>query len=70
VASTINTTPVGVSIAISDLVAAATNITGVASVTVVSPSYGVGNDLIPVQPFEKALVLDIDSDVSISFVDE
>jgi hypothetical protein len=68
VASIINQSPVGTSIAISDLISAAQAINGVAAVTVLSPAYGTGNDLINVQPFEKPLVIDIDQDIQVSFV--
>jgi len=68
VAAAINETKVGTAIAISDLVAAATSVNGVVAVTVLSPVYGTGNDLIAVQPYEKPLVYDIEQDIQISFV--
>ena len=37
------------------------------SVTIVYPSYTVGNDLIPVQTFEKPLVLSLDNDIGVTF---
>lgn len=70
VASVVNQAGVGEPPAISDLISAATVVSGVVAVTVTSPIYGVGNDLIPVQPNEKALILDVERDISISFVDE
>ncbi len=68
VASVINSTPVGVSIAISDLVSAANTIDGVLAVTILSPEYDVGNDLIAVQASEKPRVLDIAQDILVSIV--
>lgn len=68
VAAVINETKVGNSIAISDLVSAAQSVNGVVAVTVLSPTYGTGNDLISVQPYEKPLVNDIQQDIQISFV--
>ena len=70
VASVINGTGVGVPVAISDLISAAQSINGVISVTVISPSFGVGTDLISVQPMEKPMVLSLDEDVLVSFVGE
>lgn len=68
VAAVINETDVGASIAISDLVAAAQSVNGVVAVTVLSPVYGTGSDLIAVQPYEKPLVNDVQQDIQISFV--
>lgn len=68
VAATINETKVGASIAISDLVSAAQSVNGVVAVTILSPTYGSGSDLIAVQPYEKPLVYDIEQDIQISFV--
>jgi uncharacterized phage protein gp47/JayE len=70
VAAIINDTPVGVKIAIGTLIAAAQSVNGVVAVTLLSPSYGPGEDLIPVQPFEKPLVLNIDDDILVSQVGE
>lgn len=67
VASVINQSPHGQPIAISDIISAAAAVVGVESVVPVS-KYGVGNDLIPVQPYEKALVLNLDQDVLVSFI--
>jgi uncharacterized phage protein gp47/JayE len=70
VATVINQTGIGQPIALSSIITAASKVVGVLSVTVVSPVYGVGNDLISVQPFEKPLVLNLDQDIKISFVGE
>lgn len=70
VASVVNKTPVGQAVAISDIVNAAARVNGVIAVTVLSPAYGAGNDLIAVQPYEKPLILNVDTDVTVSFVGE
>lgn len=70
VAAAINSSQVGESIAISDIVAEASRVNGVLAVSVTSPSYTSSNDLIPVQPQEKALVLSLEQDVTISFTGE
>jgi uncharacterized phage protein gp47/JayE len=67
VASVINKSGVGESVAISDIVAAASKVNGVLAVAVLSPTYSASSDLIPVQPYEKPLVLSLDQDVTISF---
>jgi uncharacterized phage protein gp47/JayE len=68
VAGAVNETPVGQSVALSAIVSAAQSVNGVVAVTILSPVYGTGNDLIPVQPYEKARVIDIEQDVQVSFV--
>lgn len=70
VAAAINRVGIGVPIAISDIINAASKVNGVQAVTVLSPLYSSGNDLIPVQPYEKPLVLNVDTDVLVSFVGE
>lgn len=70
VAAAINQTGVGTPVAISKLVSAAQTVNGVVAVTVLSPVYGTGNDIISIQPFEKPLVVDIEQDVQVSFVGE
>ena len=67
VASIINKTGIGQPIALSSLTNAATKVGGVISAVMVSPLATAGNDLISVQPYEKALVLNVDQDVLISF---
>jgi hypothetical protein len=70
VASVVNNTAIGESIAISDIIAAATQINGVVAVAVVSPTYSSSSDLIATQPYEKPMVLNVDQDIDISFVGE
>lgn len=69
IAAVINSSPVGENIAISDIVEAVNEIDGVLSVTIISPVYNLGNDLIPVQRSEKPKVLDINNDILISKVE-
>ena len=68
VANVINQTGVGKSIPLSKIVAAAQAVNGVEAVTVLSPEYASGSDLIDIQPYEKPLVTDVDADINISFV--
>jgi len=70
VASVINGVGVGEPIAISDLVTAAGSINGVVAVTVLEPTFTIGNDLISVQPFEKPLILDLEQDIAVSLVSD
>ena len=68
VAGVVNNTDIGASIAISDIIKAAQNVNGVVAVSVLSPAYSISNDLINVQPFEKPLILNVDTDVLISLI--
>jgi hypothetical protein len=68
VAAIINAAGVGEAISISDIVSAAQSVNGVQAVTILSPTYSVGNDLISVQPYEKPLVGNIDQDITVSTV--
>lgn len=66
----INDSKVGEDVSISELVSAAQSVNGVVAVSVLSPIYSVGHDVITVQPHEKALVVDPQSDVLVSFIGE
>lgn len=68
VAAVINKTGLGQDIAISDVIGAARKVSGVIAVSILSPSYSATSDLIEVQPYEKPLVLNLEQDVTISFV--
>lgn len=70
VASVINASPVGKSIAISSIIENCQMVNGVESIAVIYPTYSVGNDRIPVQPFEKALILNLDNDVTVNIIGE
>lgn len=67
VATVINQSPIGQPIALSSIVAAAERVVGVFSAAILSPIYNVANDLINVQPYEKALVISLDDDIQITF---
>jgi hypothetical protein len=69
-ASVINNSAVGQPIPLSQIVAAAEMVSGVTSVAILSPTYNAGNDLISVQPYEKALVINLTQDVSVNVVGE
>jgi hypothetical protein len=66
VATFINNSAVGESIAISDLISAASTIGGVEAVSISSPTYNVTSDRITVQPYEKALVVQPDTDITLT----
>lgn len=68
VASVINAHGQGEAVDLSNIVGAARSVGGVAAVTMLSPAFTVGNDLIPVQPFEKPSILDLDQDIQVSLV--
>jgi hypothetical protein len=70
VATVINQTGIGKPISLSSIVSAAQRVVGVIAVTVLTPSYGVGSDLITVQPSEKPLVLNLNQDIQVSFTGE
>lgn len=61
---------VGEAISISAMVEKLQQINGLRSLVVLSPSYDSAHDLIPIQPFERARVLNPDTDVTIVFVGE
>jgi hypothetical protein len=69
IAALINSNEIGVSIAISDIVAVVNSIPGVKAVSVTSPQYDINNDVITVNPSEKALILDIVNDITVSKVE-
>ncbi len=66
VAAVINKTGIGEAIALSDLTNAASKVSGVISAVMVKPAASAGADLISVQPYEKPLVLNVDTDVQVS----
>lgn len=67
IAAEVNRSPIGKALSISTLVASGQRVAGVEAVAVISPTYGLGSDQIPVQPSEKLLVLDLE-DISITLV--
>lgn len=70
VAAVINQAGVGQPVAVSAIVNAAAAVTGVVAVAVVKPAFSSTNDLVPVGPNEKPLVLDLKNDVLVAFVGE
>lgn len=66
VSSLINGNPIGVSIAISDIVSVVNSIPGVKAMAVSSPLYNVANDTISIGPSEKSKVIDPINDISTS----
>jgi uncharacterized phage protein gp47/JayE len=67
VATVVNQNGVGRPLALSSLIAAVSRVVGVISVTIVSPIFNSENDLIPLQPYEKLLVTNLEKDISVSF---
>jgi hypothetical protein len=66
VAALINSNPIGQSIAISEIVATVDAIPGVRAVAISSPLYNSANDVIVIQPSEKSLVIDPETDITVS----
>jgi uncharacterized phage protein gp47/JayE len=58
----------GMSIPISSIIDAASRVTGVVSVSMLSPTYNSSNDTLPVKQYESPRILDIDQDVKVVFV--
>jgi len=69
IAALINSSPIGQSIAISDIVSVVNSIPGVKAVSITSPTFTITNDVIVVNPSEKPFILDIVNDITISKVD-
>jgi uncharacterized phage protein gp47/JayE len=67
VAAAINSSPVGKSIPISDIVNAASMVGGVKAVSVIYPNYSPTSDLIEINGDEKPIVVDVDRDISVIF---
>jgi uncharacterized phage protein gp47/JayE len=68
VAALINSNPVGESIDISSLIAAARTVGGVVSVAIESPTYSASHDLIPLTAGQKARIIDPSTDISVSSI--
>jgi hypothetical protein len=60
---------VGEQVSIGEIIAAAQSVDGVVSAAIISPNYSPSSDLIAVQPYEKALILNND-DIVVNFVGE
>lgn len=66
IAALINSSPLGESIAISDIISSVNSIPGVRAVSISSPAYDPTNDVIVVNPAEKPSVIDIVNDITVS----
>ncbi len=66
-AGVINSTPIGQSISISDIVGAIRGIEGIFAVSMISPLYDVNNDIIVINPGEKP-ICDASVDVSVTLL--
>ncbi len=69
IAALINGSPMGESIAISDIIATVNTIPGVKAVSITSPSYSPTSDVIVINPSEKAVILDVTNDIQVSKVE-
>jgi len=69
IAALVNSSPIGQSIAISDIVSVVNSIPGVKAVSITSPTFDISNDVIVISPSEKPFILDIVNDITISKVD-
>ena len=69
VATFINSSEMGNTLAISDIVEAA-KVSGVTAVSVIYPQYSSSSDVIALAAYEKAMVLDVSRDISVVFVGE
>lgn len=70
VATVINQAPIGQSIALSALEAAAQKVAGVVAVAILSPVFTSDSDRIAVQSFEKPRVINLDTDIIVTFISE
>jgi hypothetical protein len=68
VAAVVNSTLVGQSISFSSIIKTVQKVGGVRSVTMISPTYNSANDLVNVQPYEKPRILNLDTDVLVTFL--
>jgi len=69
IAALINSTGIGESIAISDIISTVNSIPGTIAISISSPTYDPLNDIIVVNPAEKPFVLDIVNDIQVSKVE-
>lgn len=69
IAALINSSPIGESIAISDIISTVNSIPGTKAVSISSPTYDPLHDIIVINPAEKPFVLDIINDIQVSKVD-
>ena len=65
VAGVINASPIGIPIAISDIISTVQAINGISAISIVSPTYNAVNDQIIIKGQEKAMVIDPDIDIQV-----
>ncbi|HLD91596.1 MAG TPA: baseplate J/gp47 family protein [Patescibacteria group bacterium] len=68
IAALINGSPIGQSIAISDIISTVNSIPGTKAVSITSPSYSPANDVIVINAAEKPFILDIVNDITVAKV--
>lgn len=68
VSSLVNSNDIGQSIAISNIIGAVTSIPGILAVSIDFPQFDSSNDLIILSPGEKAVIIDPNTDISVSQV--
>ena len=69
IAALINSTAIGQSIAISDIISTVNSIPGTRAISISSPTYDALHDIIVINPAEKPFVLDIVNDIQVSKVE-
>ena len=69
IAALVNSSPIGQSIAISDIISTVNSIPGTRAVSISSPTYDPQNDVIVINPAEKPFIIDIVNDIIVSKVD-
>lgn len=66
VASVVNSTKLGTQLALGSIINAAMSVSGVSSAVLMEPQFTSSNDIIQLQPYEKPLILNIDSDIIVT----
>jgi hypothetical protein len=66
IAALVNASPIGQSIAISDIISTVNSIPGVTAVSITSPTYDTTHDVLVINPAEKPFILDIVNDITVS----
>lgn len=68
IASLINSSPVGMSISLSQILSVVQATQGVVSAVMISPVLTTSNDLINVQPYQKPLVTDLNAQIQVTII--
>lgn len=69
IAALVNSTAIGTSIAISDLISSVNSIPGTRAISISFPEFTPQNDLIVINPSEKPLILDVVNDITVSKIE-